>query len=437
MSRISETFDVIVVGGGPAGSTAATLLAQEGFRVLVLERETFPRFQIGESLLPYNNELFDRLGVRSQLEDEETFPKYGAEFLTGDGRVRYTFRFGSNLPEQYARSYQVKRSRFDELLLRNAEKAGVVVREGTSVVDVDLSQPESVTIKGEDSSGFCHRYEARFVIDASGHRSLIAARTGAKREVESLRKVSFFAHYKNVSQSAPGIDAGNTVIAVVKDAWFWLIPINREITSVGIVVDRDAFKATGLPPEAVLELMIQRSPYVAERMRAAERVTQVYVRKDFSYRVEKLLGSNYVLAGDAAGFIDPIFSTGVFLAMRSAQLAADGVTALLRRRTRGPLRRYEKLMQGALDKYFAFISNFYCREFLEVFLHPHERFGLLPVVVGVLAGNVFDRPRMSWKLRLFFALVAIQKKRPVIAPRISWDRLPSVKSLELSEESVA
>jgi len=178
-----------------------------------------------------------------------------------------------------------------------------------------------------------------------------------------------------------------------------------------------------------LSRTIAATPWVAERMAHAERTTQVYVRRDFSYRMKNIVGENYALIGDAAGFIDPIFSTGVFIAMKSGDVAAAAVESRLHSGSMRRLKRYERDVTGALSKYFRFISNFYRREFLEVFLQPSERFGLLPVIVGVLAGNVFAPKRNRLKLELFFALVAIQKRRPVIAPPIGWDALPAAASV--------
>lgn len=416
--------DVIVIGGGPAGSTAATLLARRGLSVLLLERDRFPRFQIGESLLPYNNDLFDRLGLSEKLQTGDFFPKYGAEFVTGDGTIGYTFRFDRNLAERYHRSFQVKRSEFDHLLLRNAAQSGVEVREETPVAAVELDDPNRAVL--ETSAG--ERLEARFVIDASGHGALIGNRYGGKRNVESLKKVAFFAHYRNVPRP-PGRDAGNTLIVVLRDAWFWMIPITEELMSIGLVVDREHVKRCGMSPEELLARTIAETPYVAHRMRAAERVTQVYARKDFSYSMKRMVGENFVLIGDAAGFIDPIFSTGVFIAMKSADLAAGAVEQRLRNGSMSLLRNYERSVKGALHKYFRFISNFYRREFLEVFMQPRPKFGLVPVIVGVLAGNVFAARGDGLKLDLFFALVAIQKHLGLIAPRIEWERLPAAASV--------
>lgn len=416
--------DVIVIGGGPAGSTAATFLAQKGFSVALLERDRFPRFQIGESLLPYNNDLFHRLGLVDQLDAGNFHPKYGAEFVTGDGKVGYAFRFDRTLPSQYHRSYQVKRAEFDHLLLRNAAKSGVDVREGTAVTAVDLSDPTRATV----TTAAGEQFEARFVVDASGHGSLLGHRLGEKADIHGLKKIAIFAHYRGVTR-ADGRNAGNTVIAIIRDAWFWLIPVTGDVMSVGLVVERDHLMKCGLKPEELLERTIAATPWVAERMKNATRETQVYVRKDFSYEMRKLVGPNYALVGDAAGFIDPIFSTGVFLAMKSADIATAAVAERLSKGRMTQLRKYQRDMTRALGKYYRFIAQFYRPEFLEVFLQPSDRFGLLKAIIGVLAGNIFATRKDRLKLWLFFRLVRLQKANGVIARRIDWESLPAAATM--------
>ena len=419
----SKPADVIVIGGGPGGATAAMLLAQKGHRVVLFEREKFPRFQIGESLLPYNNDLFRKLGVWDEVSRAGFLPKYGAEFLTADGAVSYTFRFRDNLPPKYAVAFQVRRAELDEILLRRAAASGVTVHEEATVLEVDLSRENAVRVRVRQ--GQEERWaEARFVVDASGLGNVVARQYGERVDHSDLRKISFFAHYQGVAPSAAGEDAGNTVIAVLRDGWFWLIPLDETTTSVGLVVDRDDYLRSGLKPEEMLARAIGRAPYVAGRMENAQLCSRVYARKDFSYRMKRMYGSNFVLLGDSAGFIDPIFSTGVFMAMKSAELAVEGVEQILMDGSAAKLRHYERMLGKALARYFEFIANFYRREFLEVFLQPSERFGLMSPVVSVLAGRVFDDA--NWlKLRMFFSLVKLQGKYSMIAPRIAWDKLPA------------
>jgi flavin-dependent dehydrogenase len=416
-------IDVAVIGGGPAGSTVATLLARKGFSVTLLERERFPRFQVGESLLPYNNDLFERLGVTVPMAQGSFTPKYGAGFVTADGALGYTFRFRENLPEAYHSSFQVKRAELDELLLRNAAANGVDVREETAVTAVDLDDPKRATVT--TSSG--ERIEARFLVDASGHGAFLGNRLGGKEDVEELKKVAVFAHYKNVPRPE-GLDAGNTIIVVLRDAWFWLIPVSADTMSVGLVVGRDHLRSCGLTPEELLRRTIDGAPYLAERMKAAEQVTQVYVRRDFSFMVKRRTGKNFALIGDAAGFLDPIFSTGVFMAMKSADIAADAIEQRLRKGSMRLLRRYDRSFQSAINKYFRFIVNFYRREFLEVFLQPKTDYGLIPVITGILAGNIFATENRL-KLALFFFFVRMQKMSGRIAPPIAWEELPGPASV--------
>jgi flavin-dependent dehydrogenase len=416
--------DVIVIGGGPAGSTAATLLAQRGFDVLLFEREQFPRFQIGESLLPYNNDVFRRLGVFEKLCESSFFPKYGGTFVTADGCARTVFRFDLNLTPPYQRAFQVKRDDFDLLLLDHARAAGVMVREQTNVTRVDVSDTRRAVVETADGA----THEARFLVDASGHGALLGQRIGAKENVEALKKVAFFSHYRNVPRDE-GKEGGNTVIVILRDAWFWTIPLSEELTSVGLVLDREHVMRSGLSPEQMLARTIEQTPYMAERMKDSERVMEVKARRDFSYRMQNIAGDNFIMAGDAAGFLDPIFSTGVLLAMQSGERAADAVAEKLERGSSKALQRYERDSQVSIDRYFRFITQFYKREFIEMFMIPDPPRRLLLPMVRVLGGNVLSSRMDRFLLGIFFGLVAIQKRWPVIGKRIAWDSLPSAATM--------
>jgi len=415
--------DVIVIGGGPAGSTASTILAQRGRSVLLLERERFPRFQIGESMLPYSNDIFRRLGVYDKLVDGGFWPKYGGAFVTADGKAHTVFRFDENLDPPYKRSFQVERAKFDQLLLDNSRQHGVDVREETTVSSVDLTDGSRVVVE----TGNGARHEGRFVIDASGHGALLAHATGRRTAVNSLKKVAFFAHYKNVVRGE-GRDGCNIVIVILRNAWFWMIPLSAEKTSIGVVIEREHAMSAGLTPEEMLERTIVSTPYVAERMMNAERLTHVYARKDFSYRVSQLVGENFALAGDAAGFLDPIFSTGVMIALTSASRVADAVVEKLDTGSMRALRRYESKTQTAIDRYLQFIQNFYRREFLEMLLHPEPQRQMFLAIVRMLGGNVFQSRFDRMMLRAFFTMVRFQR-RMKFAPPIPWESLNAPASV--------
>lgn len=415
--------DVIVIGGGPAGSTVSTLLAKHGRSVLLLEREKFPRFQIGESMLPYSNDIFRRLGVYDKLIDNGFYPKYGGAFVTADGTASTVFRFNESLEPPYKRSFQVERSRFDDLLLKHSRENGVDVREEMPVSRVDLGDGSKVVV--ETASG--EKHESRFVVDASGHGALLAHATGRRTAVDELKKIAFFSHYKNV-EPEPGIDKYNIVIVVLRNAWFWMIPLSEEKMSVGLVVEREHAMTSGLTPEEMLDRTIASTPYAARRMKNAERTTKVYTRKDFSYRVSQLVGENFALVGDAAGFLDPIFSTGVMIAMTSASRVADAVEEKLARNSMRSLRAYETKTQTAINRYLRFIQNFYRREFLEMLLHPEPSKPIYMAIVRVLGGNVFSSRLDRAMLGIFFGLVRFQN-RFGFAPKIAWENLPAPASV--------
>jgi flavin-dependent dehydrogenase len=408
MNKI-DTYDVAIIGGGPAGSTAATLLAKAGRRVVVLEREKFPRFHIGESLLPFSTQAFDRLGVREKL-DRTFIPKFGGEIISSCGSRGVRFYFKGGYRSNRDRAYQVTRSEFDKLLLDHSRENGAEVREETTATNIIFSD-QGVKIDIKDSTGANAVIEASYLLDCSGRQTVIGNYFKLKKTYDHLQKFSVFAHYENVDR-LPGIDA--TLIRMVRgvDRWFWMIPLTETRISIGVVMDTAAFRAAKLAPETALEKFIAEQPMMADRMRNAERVSPVYSAGDYSYRNKKLFGDRWLLAGDAAGFIDPVFSSGVFMAIMSAEKAADTIDEVLRDESlkRRLFKQYSRRVNRVIDVYLTFVTSWYSgKEFLEVFLNPTETMQISAAVNAVLAGNEGHSFQIKWRMWLFYFFVHAQR----------------------------
>ena len=414
-----DIYDVAIIGGGPAGSTAATLLAKAGRRVIVFEREKFPRFHIGESLLPFSMQTFDRLGLRTKL-DAAFMPKYGGEIAAACGTKGVKFYFKDGFRSQRDRAYQVTRSDFDKVLLDHSRENGAEVHEETEVTKLEF-EDERVKIDIEGPDGTNSAIQARYLLDCSGRQTMLGGLFDLKRTYDHLRKFSVFAHYENVDR-LPGKDA--TLIRMVRglDRWFWLIPLTETRTSVGVVMDSAAFRKEKLSPEVALEKFIAEQPLMVQKMENATRVTPVYSASDFSYRNTRLAGNRWLLAGDAAGFIDPVFSSGVFLAIMSAEQAADALEAVLRDETKRArlFKEYSGTVNRVMDVYLTFVNSWYNRgkEFIEVFLNPTETMQIAAAVNAVLAGNAGKSFAIKWRMWLFYFFVYAQRFF-AFSPRLS------------------
>ncbi|WP_410667643.1 tryptophan 7-halogenase [Amycolatopsis sp. cmx-4-68] len=330
-------FDVIVVGGGPGGSTAAGLVAADGHRVLLLEREHLPRYQIGESLLPATvHGICALLGVRDEIERAGFVRKHGGMFRWGSSPEPWTFAFAASDrmagPTSYA--YQVERTRFDTILLRNAARLGADVREGHRVLGTLRAGGRVTGVRYLDESGRERTATARFVVDASGHTSRLHHDVGGTREYSpDFRNLALFGYFRGGAR-LPEPDAGNILCAAFADGWFWYIPLSAGLTSVGAVVRQDAAARVRGDAETAFRGLIADCPLVSELLRGARRATEppydrLRVRKDYSYDRTSLYCPGMVLVGDAACFLDPVFSSGVHLATYSALLAARSINSTL------------------------------------------------------------------------------------------------------------
>jgi flavin-dependent dehydrogenase len=427
----TATYDVAIIGGGPAGSTAAALLARAGRRVIVFEREKFPRFHIGESLLPFSMKAFTRLGLHEKFLRAGFMKKFGGEIIGACSENGTKFYFKDGYRSQTDHAYQVTRGDFDKVLLDHAVECGAEVHEETSVDRVEFLN-EDVEL-GVKSNGSSNSIRARYLIDASGRTSVLGRQFKIKKTYDHLQKLSIFAHYDRVWR-ADGIDGTLTVLVRAIDRWFWLIPLTGERTSVGVVLDSEIFRKSKLSAGEFLDQTLAEQPIIAKRMTNARRVSQVYVEADFSYRSARLYGDRWLLAGDAASFIDPIFSSGVFLAVFSGERAADALNEVLDHphKAKRLFPQYERAVNRAMDVYLRFVNAWYTKEFIEVFLAPRNVLGLAPAVNAVLGGNVGNSFPIRWRMWVFYFLVWLQRHHP-IAPRLTL--VPKKEEAAMSAET--
>ena len=411
---MADFFDILIVGGGPAGSTAGTLLAKRGWNVAIFEKDHFPRFKIGESLLPGSLGTFERMGVKEKIDKADVIVKYGGKIISACGTRNNRFLFSDVFRCKFPTAYQVERSMFDKLLLDHAAESGCHAFQGAHVTDLAFDV-DGVTIQTSDK-----RFRGRYLVDCSGRNSLIGSRFKLRQNYPHLRKFSLFAHFEGVEREA-GIDGTLTQMIRGKDRWIWIIPITAKKTSIGVVLDAQTFKKMKLEPTEAFDQILQENPEVTKQLLHAHRVTEVHATGDFSFRNKRFTGARWVLAGDAAGFIDPVWSSGVFIAILSGENVADMLDRVLRQpeRRAAEFARYERRLGRVMDLYLKFVTAWYTQEFAEVFFHPQKFFQLVPAVNSVLAGTEERLPEVRWRLWIFDLLVFLQKRFAMIAPRMS------------------
>lgn len=410
-NRCHPIFDAVIVGGGPAGSTIGTLLAQNGFAVAIFEQERFPRFHIGESLLPANVPIFDRLGCHDAVRQAGFIAKPGATLYDEhEGRPCTSFTFPP-LPFQPASAYNVVRAEFDDLLLRHAKKSGASVY-CEYIVKHMRREPDKVTIQVQAPDGHLQEVQACLLIDASGRATFATKAIGRREPLPELGNVAIFAHFCAVKQECD-IPEGNIRLYLIPQGWLWRIPFANGIDSVGGVLHAEVVKARSGSIDALFEEIIAASPRLTDALASAQRITSVQTAANFSYRVTPLVADRYVAIGDASGFIDPVFSTGVFLAMRSAELAAHDILRAFAAQdfSARRFRRYTRRLRRGTRMFLLFIKRFYEPAFLDLLLTPRPPWQLDKPVLWVLSGAAFDH-RPLWVrlgLSLFFGIMHIRR----------------------------
>ncbi|HVR80902.1 MAG TPA: NAD(P)/FAD-dependent oxidoreductase [Luteimonas sp.] len=393
--------DVLVIGGGPAGTTAATLLARKGWQVTLLEKDHHPRFHIGESLLPMNMPILERLGVLEQVRRIGVL-KLGADFPNGQGHYNvFSFKRALNPKSDFA--FHVKREEFDQMLFEHARDNGVDVREGAKVDQIKFADDGSITVHAG-----AQRYQPRYLLDASGRDAFLGSKLGLKRKNAKHASAAVFSHFRGVRRRE-GEDAGNVSIYRHEHGWAWLIPLRDDVMSAGAVCFPDYLKQRKGDTEAFLMRTLASVPEIADRMQGAERVAPVHVTGNYAYECTRMHGKHWTLLGDAYSFVDPMFSSGVFLAMHSAELGAEMVDAVLRdpARESSLQRRLEKHFNRGLDEFKWFIYRFTSAPMKHLFANPKNAFKVEQAVVSMLSGDVFDARPVLRRLRLFRVIYAI------------------------------
>lgn len=416
------SYDVLILGGGPAGAAAALSLARAGHRVAVLEKSRFPRFHVGESLIPADTDVFRRLGV-GHLIDPKVLPqvrKDGVEFCTGDGAhgSRIKFAEGLNPRGAAAVSFNAERGPLDDALLQAATDAGAQLFPDARVESILRLTDGDVAVHTAGGT-----FEAKYLIDATGQGAVVGRHLKQRRHFDhaALKKVAYFGHFENVDRdNALGDDEISMVLC--DEGWFWMIPVDNQRVSIGMVLDaevaKDVQRRDKVPNAQMLAWSIARCPLIADRTRHATFPEKNHVASDFSYTCAPYSGPGHFLIGDAATFLDPVFSTGIFLGLESALDAADRLDRILKG-TLGPDRAragYNAFVKRSTKHFFKLIQAFYDPAFRDLFLDGTGPLSMHRATITLLAGHVLPKPPFAvrWRMAAFYACVRLQRRWPLV-----------------------
>jgi flavin-dependent dehydrogenase len=397
--------DVVVIGGGPGGSTAATLLAERGHKVVLLEKNSHPRFHIGESLLPANVPLFEKLGVAREME-AIGMDKWGAVFVSPWHGFTSGFEFADAMDPSMPKAYQVRRSAFDEVLFRRAAAAGAEAHENCRVREFHLGDRDSPPwVRGTMADGSVREWRAKFLLDATGRDTLFANRLKLKRRNPAHNSSAMYGHFRGAKRDA-GRAEGNIIIYWFDHGWFWFIPLRDGTTSVGAVVWPYYMKSRAKPLREFFLETIAMCPALQERIEGAQLAAEPEATGNYAYHCDRCQGENWLLVGDAYAFIDPVFSSGVMLAMNSAFAAADVVHARLADRAKeaAARRRFEHVMRVGPKQFSWFIYRVTNPTMRDLFMAPSDRLDMKKALLSVLAGDIFGRTPI-WRGLMAFRAV--------------------------------
>lgn len=406
---LNTKTDVLVIGGGPAGTTVATLMRQRGYEVTLLEKDLHPRFHIGESLLPMNLPILEKLGVSESVK-KIAVDKLGAGFSTRDQQAgEQTFYFKDALGDCPPQAYQVHRSEFDKLLFENCKSIGVNALEGVKVKQVEAIDGGRHHVIAQDEDGNEIHWQARFLVDASGRDTFMASKNRWKQANRKHASAAIFSHFTGVARR-PGKDQGNVSIYWFESGWIWMIPLHDGIMSIGMVCHPGYLKQRKGSRDDFLLETLSTFPDIQARMQGSKSVMPAIATGNYSYSSEKMLGPGFIIVGDAFAFIDPVFSSGVHLAMHSALKAVDVAEAWLSPGHRGfrrTSRRYQKEIRRGISTFSWFIYNFNSPAMRRVMGNPRNDLQIAQAVISMLAGDVFGNRKVSNRLWLFKSIYTL------------------------------